>query len=152
MTKQEFKDFCHEEFIKRGFVKKKKMYYLSGKDLLCGLYLQKSMGEAFYVEYDFFIGEYKEEKLYPTVYESDIDIRICVLSKQTIKGERFMGALIEYEKYDSEEIRPYFDEAFEKYIMPPILEGKRILLEKREHYFAELFSEERDAVLEKLLK
>lgn len=63
-----------------------------------------------------------------------------------------MGALIEYEKYDSEEIRPYFDEAFEKYIMPPILEGKRILLEKREHYFAELFTEERDAVLEKLLK
>ena len=110
------------------------------------------MGEAFYVEYDFFIGEYKEEKLYPTVYESDIDIRICVLSKQTIKGERFMGALIEYEKYDSEEIRPYFDEAFEKYIMPPILEGKRILLEKREHYFAELFPEERDVVLKKLLK
>lgn len=152
MTKQEFKNFCHEEFTKRGFVKKKKMYYLSGKDLLCGLYLQKSMGEAFYVEYDFFIGEYNEEKLYPTLYESDIDIRICVLSKQTIDGERFMGALIEYERYDIEEIKPYFDEAFEKYIMPPLLEGKKFLLEKQEHYFAELFPEERDGVLEKLLK
>ena len=28
MTKQEFLDFCHEEFTKRGFEKKKKKYVL----------------------------------------------------------------------------------------------------------------------------
>ena len=150
MTKEEFKQFCHNEFIRRGFVKRRSMYYLKGKDLLCGLYIQKSIAEAFYVEYDYFIDKYSDIRLYPSMYESDIDIRICVLSKQTINGERFMGALIEYERYNIEEIKPYFDEAFDKYIMPPILEGKKILLEKQEHYFAALFPEERDAVLEKL--
>ena len=152
MTKQEFKDFCHEEFTKRGFVKRKKMYYLKGKDLLCGLYLQKSMAEAFYVEYDFFIGEYCDVKTYPTVYDSDIHRRILVLSKSTVDGEHFMDALIEYERYNIEEIKLYFEETFEKYIMPPILEGKKVLLEKQEHYFLALFPEERDAVLGKLLK
>ena len=52
MTKQEFKEFCHEEFTKRGFKKRRNMWYLQGKGLLCGMYLQKSMAEAFYVEYD----------------------------------------------------------------------------------------------------
>lgn len=51
MTKQEFKEFCHEEFTKRGFKKRRNMWYLQGKGLLCGMYLQKSMAEAFYVEY-----------------------------------------------------------------------------------------------------
>lgn len=53
MTKQGFKDFCHKEFTKRGFKKKRSVYYLEGKDLLCGLYLQKSMSDAYYVEYNF---------------------------------------------------------------------------------------------------
>ena len=28
MTKQEFKEFCHEEFTKRGFKKRRNMWYL----------------------------------------------------------------------------------------------------------------------------
>ena len=150
MTKQEFKDFCHEEFIKRGFVKRKKMYYLKGRDLLCGLYLQKSMAEAFYVEYDFFIGQYDDVKMYPTVYDSDIHRRILVMSKDTVDGEYFMDVLIEYERYNVEEIKPYFEETFEKHIMPPILEGKKIILENQQHYFAALFPEGRCEVLKKL--
>ena len=152
MTKQEFKDFCHEEFTKRGFVKRKKMYYLRGKDLLCGLYLQKSMAEAFYVEYDFFIGQYDDVKTYPTMYDSDIHRRILVLSKDTINGEHFLDALIEYERYNIEEIEPYFADTFEKYIMPPILEGKRILLENQQHYFVSVFAKDRNRVLEKLIE
>ena len=35
--------------------KRRNMWYLQGKGLLCGMYLQKSMSEAFYVEYDFFL-------------------------------------------------------------------------------------------------
>lgn len=31
MTKQEFKEFCHEEFSKRDFKKRRNMWYLSGK-------------------------------------------------------------------------------------------------------------------------
>ena len=44
MTKQEFKEFCHEEFTKRGFKKRRNMWYLQGKGLLCGMYLQKING------------------------------------------------------------------------------------------------------------
>ena len=106
--------------------------------------------EAFYVEYDFFIGEYDDVKMYPTVYDSDIHRRILVMSKDTVDGEHFMDALIEYERYNIEEIKPYFEETFKKYIMPPILEGKKIILENQQHYFAALFPEERCKVLEKL--
>lgn len=150
MTKQEFKDFCHEEFIKYGFKKRKSMYYLKGNGLLCGLYLQKSMAEAYYVEIDFFIGEYNDVKNYPTTYDSDIYRRIVVLSKDTFNGEHFMDACIEYGLYTKEELEPYFTQAFEKYIMPPILEGKKIILANKEYYFKALFPEQLDSVLSKL--
>lgn len=48
------------------------MWYLQGKGLLCGMYLQKSMSEAFYVEYDFFFGDFSNVKKYPTTYDSDV--------------------------------------------------------------------------------
>lgn len=57
MNKEEFKLFCHKEFCKRGFMRRNKMHYLEGKDVLCGIYLQKSMGDGFYVKYNFFIGK-----------------------------------------------------------------------------------------------
>lgn len=150
MTKQEFKDFCHEEFIKRGFKKRKSMYYLKGKDLLCGLYLQKSMADAYYVEFDYFFGEYNDVKDYPTTYDSDIYRRILVLSKDTINGEHFMDACIEYGLYTKQELEPYFTQAFEKYIMPPILKGKKTILENQDFYLKAVFEHEMDNVLSKL--
>lgn len=150
MNKQEFKNFCHEEFTKRGFKKRKSMYYLKGKELLCGLYLQKSMAEAYYVEYDFFLEEYNDVKSYPSTYEADIGIRMEVLSKDTFEGEYFMDACIEYELYSEEEIKPYFDRIFERHILPPILEGKKYILANKEFYFKSLFPEEINSVLEKL--
>lgn len=134
MNKQEFKDFCHSEFIKRGFVKQRSMYYIHGEDLLCGIYMQKSMAEAYYVNFYFFIGEYENIKSYPKFSECDVYQRIVVLSKDTIKGEHFMTALIDYEKYTIEEIKPYFDKAFDEYIMPPVLQGKRKILDKKDYY------------------
>ncbi len=150
MTKQEFIDFCHEEFIVRGFKKKKNMYYLQGEDILCGLYLQKSMGEAFYVEYSFFIGDYSTCKKYPTRYEADINMRIGILSKQTINGERFMGALIEYEQYTKEEIKIYFDKEFSEHILPIIKEGKKRLIQDLDYFFDEMFESEIHSLLDKL--
>lgn len=134
MTKQEFKDFCHKDFTKRGFFKKKSMYYIKGKDLLCGLYLQKSMGDAFYVEFDFFLNNYDDVKSYPTHYESDIYNRFTVLSKVTYKGEYFMDAMIEYERYTEEELQPYFDKVFKEHIMPVVLLGKKFILDDIDFY------------------
>ena len=83
MTKQEFKDFCHTEFINRGFKKRKSVYYQQGNELLCGLYLQKSASDAYYVEYNFFLGNFPDVKMYPTIYDADINMRFTVLSKDT---------------------------------------------------------------------
>lgn len=151
MTKEEFREFCHSEFIQRGFKKKKNMYYLKGKDLLAGLYLQKSMAEAYYVEFDFFIGEFNDMILYPTTYEADIHRRIMVLSKDTIKGEKFLDAMIEYKRYSVEEIKPYFDKTFDEYIMPPILDGKKYILGNLDYYLEAIFPKDRQKVLDKLL-
>lgn len=149
MNAKEFKEFCHLEFTKRGFKKKKNMYYLKGKDLLCGLYLQKSIGPAYYVEYNFFIGKFDDPKNYPTYYEADLYYRFLILSKDTYKGKHFMGALFEYGEYTADEIRPYFDETFEKYIMPPILNGKESLWEYIDIYAVPM-SKDKNEILNKL--
>ena len=150
MNKQEFKDFCHDEFTRRGFKKKRSMYYMKGKDLLCGIDLQKSMAEAFYVNYNFYIGEYDDVKSYPSKYDCDLYHRITVWSKDTVKGEHFWDAMIEYERYTIDEIKPYFDRAFEEYIMPPIEKGKKVILENKDFYFRGVFEYELPGLLEKL--
>ena len=153
MTKQEFKEFCQIECVKRGFKKKKNMYYLAGSEVLCGIALQKSSyGPCYYVEYDFFIGKYEAPSHYPTSYEADIYRRIAVLSKDTVDGQHFMDALIEYEKYDISEIKPYFEQAFDEYILPPVLEGVSVFLEKKAHYFKAVFPEDYDNVMGKIQK
>mgnify|MGYP003321915049 CR=1 FL=1 len=114
MTKQEFLDFCHEEFTKRGFTKKRKnMYYLQGKDFLCGLYLQKSMAEAYYINCAYFFDKLSGTK-YPTIYENDWYRRLVVLSKDTINGEHFMDAMWCYEEYTKEEMLPYLEKEFDE--------------------------------------
>lgn len=150
MEKQEFRDFCHEEFIKRGFVKKRNIYYLAGKEVLCGLHLQKSISDAYYVNCDYFIGDYANAKKYPTRYEADIPMRLCVLSKDTYEDEYFMDACISYELYTKEEIKKYFDIEFEEHIMPVIEEGKAKILKDSDYYFEELDDEEIANVLEKI--
>lgn len=133
MTKKEFLHFCHEEFTRRGFKKKRKMYYLVGEDVLGGIYLQKSIGEAYYVNCDFFVGKFQNIKTFPSTYEADYSKRICVWSKDTFNGQHFMDACIEYELYVEDEVRIYFDIAFESYVMPIINEGKEALLKVMEN-------------------
>lgn len=126
MDKNEFKTFCKKEFEARGFKKQKKAFYLVGQDLLCGIDLQKSdYGDVYYVNYYYFIGEFKNITNYPTHYESDIQGRIGVMSRrQTFQGEQFMTAQVEYEEYTEDELRPFFDKEFEETILPPINLGK----------------------------
>ena len=66
---------------------------------------------------------------YPTHCESDIQGRIAVMSrKQTFQGKQFMTAQVEYEEYTEEELRPYFERAFEEEILPPVNHGKSFIL------------------------
>ena len=40
MDKKQFKEFCQNEFKARGFKKQRNVFYLTGRDLLCGIDLQ----------------------------------------------------------------------------------------------------------------
>ena len=90
MDKKQFKEFCKNEFKARGFKKQRNVFYLTGHDLLCGIDLQKSnYGDVYYVNYYYFIGEFKNITDYPTHCESDIQGRIAVMSrKQTFQGKQ----------------------------------------------------------------
>ena len=145
MDKKQFKEFCKKEFEARGFKKQNNAFYLAGQDLLCGIDLQKSnYGNEYYVNYYYFIGDFKKVTNYPTHYESDIQGRVSVMSKsQTFQGEHFMTAQIEYEEYTEEEIRPFIEKEFEEAILPPINQGKKYILDNLDTlYFLTLNQEE----------
>ena len=131
MDKKQFKTFCKNEFQKRGFIKQKNTFYLVGKELLCGIELTKSnYGEEYYVDFFFCIGDYSKDTKFPDYYSSDIVSRIVAMSKtKTVRGKCFLTAMIEYEEYTEEELRPYFSKEFEERILPPIYQGKKYILD-----------------------
>ncbi len=130
MDSKQFKIFCENEFKNKGFKKNKKAFYLFGKDVLCGIDWQRSRySNSYYVNYYFFIGDFSSRKNLPLYYESDIQGRIKVLSKeQNFQAKQFMTPLIEYEKYTENELKDYFDFEFENVILPPIIRGKEYIL------------------------
>ena len=87
--------------------------------------------------------------LYPTIYESDYYARISVLSKDIDEGDYYMTDLIKYELYTPEELKPYFDKAFDEFIMPPLLEGKETVLKIME-YYDDYTLEEKENIIKKL--
>lgn len=112
--------------------------------------MQKSnYGDVYYVNYFYFIGEFKNITDYPTPYESDIEGRITVMSrKSTFQGKQFMTALIEYGEYTEEELRPFFERALEEEILPPVNRGKSFILDNLGTiYFLTMHQEE---VMQKL--
>ena len=128
MTKQEFKALCHQEFTKRGFVKKKSSYYRIGIDgLLCKLSFQSSYGTAYYINCDYYLCISSME------ISADIQPELMgrvfrVLSKDTIKGKPFSSALIDYQRYSLEELTPFIDRAFDDYVLPPLENGRAELI------------------------
>ena len=131
MDTKQFKNFCKKEFELRGFKKIKKTFYLVGKDLLCGIELQKSnYSNSYYINYYFFLGKFDDTSDYPVCYDLDIQGRMVAMSKtQTVRGKHFLTSAIEYEEYTEEELRPYFDRAFEEEILPPVNHGKSFILD-----------------------
>lgn len=133
MTKEEFKKFCKEQFYSRGFTKVKKMFYFdNGKDILCGIDLQKSnFGNTYYINVSFFMKNFIVKDAYPSYLEADFNRRIMVMSKkQTYQGEVFMTPQIEYEEYENQELGMYFQQNFEEWIMPAIERGMDYIIER----------------------
>ena len=121
-----------------------------GQDLLCGIELSKSnYGNEYYVDFFYCIGDYSEVSELPVYYDCDIEERISAMSKtKTVHGKCFLTAMIEYEEYTEEELRPYFDKEFEERILPPVHRGKKYILDNLgKHYSLTLYREE---VMQKL--
>ncbi len=151
MNKNEFKTFCKKEFEEQKFKKFKNNYYFIGeKNVSCKLSLQKSrFGSIYYVNYDFFLGEYTSFESIQNADFSDIDGRFTVMSKKsTIQGKNFITGEIEYEEYDEKTLKPFFDKCFNDIIFPPINHGKKYILDNlNKLYFLSLNAEK---VLDKL--
>lgn len=152
MDKKAFISFCKKEFEAHGFKKNNKKFYLSGHDLLCGIDLQKSnYSSSYYINYSFFLGKCNQAVDYPVSCASDIQGRIVVMSKtQTIKGKRFLTAMIEYEEYTEEELHLYFKKAFEEKILPPIFQGKKYILDNLGKLYT--LTLHKETVMQKLLE
>lgn len=70
------------------------------------------------------------DTLLPDYYDSNIEERILAMSKtKTVHGKCFLTAMIEYEEYTEDELRPYFDKEFEERILPPVYQGKKYILD-----------------------
>lgn len=131
MTKEEFKKICREEFEKHGFKKHNKAFYLIGKEVLCGLIFQKSdFSSGYYINVFFCIGDYREAKVLPTRYDHDISDRILTLSKEKEDGEYYLTALIKYEEYSENELRLLIQKDFQERILPPIIQGKKYIVDR----------------------
>lgn len=150
MDKKQFKDFCKKKFEAKGFIQQKNMFYLSGCDVLCGICLQKSnYGNIYYVNYCYFIGKFNDIKSYPTYNESDVDGRLLTMSKtQSIQGKHFITAQIEYEEYSEDELEPYFEKELNEKILPPIIHGKKYILDNLGKIYT--LTMNKDEVLRKL--
>lgn len=150
MDKKQFKEFCKNEFELRGFKKRKKAFYLLGKDLLCAIELQKSSySNSYYVNYYYFLGKFHGVNEYPTHYDLDVQGRIVAMSKtQTIRGKYFLTSAIEYEEYTEEELRPYFEKVLNEKILPPVYQGKKYILDNLGKLYS--LSLRQDEVMQKL--
>lgn len=142
MNKSDFKKFCHDEFSKRNFIKRKASYYRQNDEgLLFEISLQGGY-DYYYVNCYVYIGDYSTCAKYPKDLDFDLYCRpFCVISKDTIGGEHFVDAMIEYAEYTVEELAPCFEEAFEKVLLPAILGGKKALIANLEFWTMPLSGE-----------
>lgn len=150
MDKKTFISFCKTYFVSSGFQKKGNTFYMLGRDLLCGIVLQKSnFGDSYYINYCFWLEGAFDNLSYPPRHNCDIEGRFRVMSKSmTHQGKPFATPQIKYEDYSEEELRMFFDNEYQNLISPPIKEGKRYIADNlNKLYYLTLNQEE---VLRKL--
>lgn len=128
MESKDFQSVAHKVFKNNGFDKIKSRYYRKGKQFLCEIQLQKSCySSAFYVNFDFFLGEFDA----PYIINRD-----CGSSYTPFVGGRFYfgeeyGYLCEYSNWSEDQLLHILLENMDKSILPPFTLGKQYL---QDHY------------------
>lgn len=152
MKKEEFYNFVKKEFLAAGLKKKGNYYYISGNEIFCELWLQGSVyGGAAYINYYFFLDNDMLAKGngLPSRAVSDIEGRFGVISKTPWNdGKLFITSMIEYEKYEENELKYFLCINLESFIFPALRNGKKFILENLDKlYYLTL---NKDDVLNKL--
>lgn len=128
MDIKEFRTTTSRVLKQAGFEKIKNRYYRKGEGFLCEIYLQKSAyGAVFYVNFDFFLGEF--EKPYVINRESGSTYTPFVGGRFYF-GEKY-GYSCEYPSWSIEQLLIVFLDNMKNVILPPFNLGKQYL---REHY------------------
>ncbi|HAM64075.1 MAG: hypothetical protein A2Y20_08405 [Firmicutes bacterium GWF2_51_9] len=134
MEKNEFKSLCKKMFYKYGLVKIKNGYFLENEDYVLSIFFQSSYAATYYVNFCFSVKGYnKNLPNLEEVWDTDFSHRIMF---PAIDGDkRYLSGLFEYGKFTVEETEPYFDVAFNEWILPIFREGKKNALKNIRKFF-----------------
>jgi len=123
------------EFKKRKFKKIKSLYYrCDNRKMLCGIEIQRSnYGAMYYINVNFFIGDYSECNEYPSIYDADLWDRLIVHAKPIDASEpQISTRMIRIERYSEEELADDLRNEFDNFIIPIIENGKEEVLKRLE--------------------
>ena len=146
MDKKQFKDFFKKYLIQHNFEKIKNKYYYKHDDFLCRIELNKSnYGEFYYIEYDFYIGNFTKPYL--------IDQSGWQTATPFV-GARFGFGVNKdrciYGDYNEDLLKQLLDQNMERAILPPFERGKKFLLDNFGKYYTTYLDE--DEIKKLLLK
>lgn len=128
MDNKTFRGIALKVLKENGFEKNTNRFYRNGQGFLCEIYLQKSgYGSVVYVNYDFFLGDFK--KPYVINRESGSTYTPFVGGRFYF-GEKH-GYSCEYSNWNEEQLLGVLLVNMNKAILPPFSSGKQYL---REHY------------------
>lgn len=125
MDKIEFKVLCNKMLYKYRFTKNKYGYYIENDDYFLSIFLQKSdYGLCYYVNVCYSVKGYNT-KIPNIKGEWDSDFRSRIAFPFLDGSDRKLSSMLELDKFQVEDIEPYFDKAFEEWILPIFHGGKK---------------------------
>lgn len=125
MDKVEFKNLCKKVFYEKGFTKNKHGYFIENNDYLLAIFLQKSnYGMCYYVNVSYSVKGYNT-KIPNITGEWDAEFMERIAFPFLDGSVRKLSSMLELDKFHVEDIEPYFDKAFEEWILPIFHGGKK---------------------------
>ncbi|HAO61384.1 MAG TPA: hypothetical protein DCQ90_05465 [Erysipelotrichaceae bacterium] len=121
----EFKNLCAKSFGNYGLIKRKKGYFMENDDFILSIFLQKSnFSMSYYINVGYSVKGYN--MIIPDIKdETDQDFGYRIRFPYKDGTEVKYGYALKLKDFDTVEIEPYFDKAFEEWILPIFHGGKK---------------------------
>ncbi len=131
----EFKNLCAKSFGNYGLEKRKKGYFMENNDFLLSIFLQKSnFSMSYYINVGYSIKGYNM-KIPDINDESDQDFSYRIRFPFKDGTEVKYAYVLKLKDFDIVDIEPYFDKAFEEWILPIFVGGKKEALNNIDIHF-----------------